>query len=170
MKQIIDWERKGNLVRFYLGEKSENWGWLNPDDEGAKNFFACDKELFGTTLGYKPYGDDWGKVPYEHNAGCVYGRFVKGVKDIAFGFDDIVLEPCDGVLNSPYSKEGLQDGNAPIIIAIEPAALKELGARAFLLEGNYAEALRLITEYADEHSGMKPEGVSLYYMFDEMGE
>lgn len=42
--KIIDFERKGNLVRFYLGDDDlEEW-----------------------------YGDDWNDTPYEHNAGQVY--------------------------------------------------------------------------------------------------
>ena len=27
--EVIDFERKGNVVRFYLGEKTEEWGWTN---------------------------------------------------------------------------------------------------------------------------------------------
>ena len=29
--KIIDFERKGNVIRFYLGEKTVDWGWTNPD-------------------------------------------------------------------------------------------------------------------------------------------
>lgn len=42
--KIIDFERKGNLVRFYLG-----------DDDLVEW-----------------YGDDWNDTPYEHNAERVY--------------------------------------------------------------------------------------------------
>ena len=170
MKNIIDWARKGNVVRFYLGSETDGWGWLNPDDEEAKELFKYDKESMEASLGRKPYGDDWDDAPYESNAGPVYDRFVKGHKDVAFGYDTIVLEPSDGVLNSKYSKEGLQDGNAPIIIAIEPKALKDLGARLYEIEGDYQEALKRISEYRDAHIGALPDGVSLYYMFDEIGE
>ena len=41
-EEIIDFERKGNVVRFYLGKNGEQWG------------------------------DDWDDAPYEHNAGKVY--------------------------------------------------------------------------------------------------
>ena len=29
--QIIDFKRKGNVVRFYLGEKTPDWGWTKSD-------------------------------------------------------------------------------------------------------------------------------------------
>ena len=45
--KIIDFEKKGNVVRFYYGKDSlKEW-----------------------------YGDDWDDRPYEHNAGEVYHRF-----------------------------------------------------------------------------------------------
>ena len=28
-KEIIDYSIKGNIVRFYLGEKDPKWGWTN---------------------------------------------------------------------------------------------------------------------------------------------
>lgn len=40
--QIIDMEKKGNVVRFYLGENGKQWG------------------------------DDWNDAPYDCNAGTVY--------------------------------------------------------------------------------------------------
>ena len=63
--KIIDFERKGNLVRFYLG-----------DDDLVEW-----------------YGDDWGDTPYEHNAERVYDEYIKGYCDMMFPFDDLVLEP-----------------------------------------------------------------------------
>ena len=47
--KIIDFERKGNIVRFYLGDVNNSNGY---------------------------YGDDWDDVPYEHNAGKVYEQYV----------------------------------------------------------------------------------------------
>ena len=29
--QIIDFEKKGNVVRFLLGEKTPDWEWTRPD-------------------------------------------------------------------------------------------------------------------------------------------
>ncbi len=51
--KIIDFERKGNIVRFYLGEKTKDWGWTRPDykdyDGKTPNWLKpCDKY----------YGDD----------------------------------------------------------------------------------------------------------------
>ena len=65
--KIIDFEKKGNLVRFWLGtdDCSDYWG------------------------------DDWDDAPYEHNAGYVYSEYVTGYIDYVFPFETLVLEPCD---------------------------------------------------------------------------
>jgi hypothetical protein len=89
--KIIDFERKGNIVRFYLGEDSlTEW-----------------------------YGDDWDDVPYEHNAGRVYDEFISSYKDIAFPFDFTVLEPKNDYHfngNSPWSKKDMIARKVPCII------------------------------------------------------
>lgn len=85
---IIDFERKGNVIRFYLGDDKEYWG------------------------------DDWNDSPYEHNAGIVYDEYIKGYKDIAFPFDDLVLEPCDGTYNCSYCKDDMKKRKVPCIIVI----------------------------------------------------
>lgn len=89
--KIIDFERKGNVVRFYLGEDNLI-GW---------------------------YGDDWDDIPYEHNAGRVYDRFIISHKDIAFPFDSTVLEPKDDSLfngNSCWSKDDMVARKVPCIV------------------------------------------------------
>ena len=89
--KIIDWERKGNVVRFYLGKDDlEEW-----------------------------WGDDWDDRPYEHNAGTVYDEFVTGTVDIAFSFDLDVFEPKDDCIyrgNSPYRKKDFMQKDAPILV------------------------------------------------------
>ncbi len=89
--KIIDWERKGNVVRFYLGKDDlEEW-----------------------------WGDDWDDRPYEHNAGTVYDEFVTGTVDIAFSFDLDLFEPKDDWTyqgNSPYCKEDFVRKDAPILV------------------------------------------------------
>ena len=91
--KIIDFARKGNVVRFYLGEDNlENW-----------------------------YGDDWNDTPYEHNAGQVYDEYISGVKDIAFPFDSLVLEPQDdwhNSGNSSWCKDDMRERNVPCIIVV----------------------------------------------------
>jgi hypothetical protein len=89
--KIIDFKRKGNVVRFYLGDATAHY-----------------------------WGDDWNDRPYEHNAGQVYEEFIKGYKDIAFDFDDLVLEPADGAWNSNsrWSKEDMIARRVPCIIAV----------------------------------------------------
>lgn len=78
--KIIDIERKGNVLRLYLGDDDlNNW-----------------------------YGDDWDDVPYEHNADPVYDKFVKNTIDIAFPFDYSIHEPKDDWHyngNSPFCKD-----------------------------------------------------------------
>ena len=87
MSKVIDFERKGNVVRFYLGADDCN--------------------------------DDWDDAPYEHNAEQVYDRYVTGVKDIAFPFDSLVLEPADDwCYNSRYSKEDMKNRRVPCLIVV----------------------------------------------------
>ncbi|GHV00105.1 hypothetical protein FACS1894211_06740 [Clostridia bacterium] len=89
--KIIDFKQKGNVVRFYLGaDDLENW-----------------------------WGDDWNDCPYECNAEEVYDQFVTGYKDIAFDFDDIVYEPCEGEFNSPYTKEDMVKRKIPCICVLK---------------------------------------------------
>jgi len=61
--EVIDFERKGNLVRLYLGENGEQWG------------------------------DDWNDAPYQSNAGKVYDEFVQDYIDIVFHWDYDIIEP-----------------------------------------------------------------------------
>lgn len=87
--KIIDFEKKGNVVRFWLG------------DDDCNDYWA----------------DDMDDVPYEHNAGVVYCQYRKGYKDISFPFDWDVCEPCDGEFNSPYSKLDMKNCKVPCIVA-----------------------------------------------------
>jgi len=85
-KEIIDFETKGNLVRFYLGKNGKQWG------------------------------DDWGDKPYEHNAGRVYDEFVQDKVIVVIPFDEYLYEPHDGHLNSPYSKEDMIKRRLPCLV------------------------------------------------------
>ena len=88
--KIIDFHKKGNVVRFFLGA----------DD--------C----------FDYWGDDWNDAPYDCNAGTVYDRYIIGHKDIYFPFDDLVLEPCDGVCNCWHTKEDMKKRRVPCIIVV----------------------------------------------------
>lgn len=93
--KIIDFAKRGNLVRFYLGA----------DD--------CDDY----------YGDDWNDRPYEHNAGTVYDEFVTGTMDVVFPFRCLVMEPSEdwhNDNNSPYCKDDMKARLVPCIIAVDP--------------------------------------------------
>lgn len=92
--KIIDWERKGNMVRFYLG------------DDDCTDY----------------HGDDWNDSPYDCNAGTVYREYIKGYRDIVFPFDALVLEPCDGDFNCRFSKDDMVQGITPCIVVV-PALL-----------------------------------------------
>ena len=88
--KIIDFEHKGNVIRFYLGaDELESW-----------------------------YGDDWDDAPYEHNAGRVYDEFVTGRHDMVVPFDSTVLEPCSGQLNSRWCKLDMVARLVPCIIIV----------------------------------------------------
>lgn len=93
--KIIDFELKGNQVKFYVGSD------------------YCDDY----------YGDDWNDIPYEHNAGKVYDEFILGYFVKTFDFDDVVLEPCDGHSNSRYSKDNMKHRDVPCICVL-PAKYK----------------------------------------------
>lgn len=121
--QIIDIEKKGNVVRFYLGENGNQWG------------------------------DDWDDAPYEHNAGQVYEEYVKATRDIAFPFDYFVLEPCDGVSNSGYSKQDMIKRKVPCLIVVPPETLSECAWRDY-----------------DFYYWATNDNVKKYYFGDEMEE
>lgn len=91
--KIIDFQKKGQSVRFLLGEDNlEDWT-----------------------------GDDWNDMPYEHNAGGVYDEYVAGYIDITFGFDDIVLEPKDDwryQCNSPWCKDDMKARLVPCLLVV----------------------------------------------------
>ncbi len=95
--KIIDFARKGNVMRFYLGaDDLTDW-----------------------------HGDDWNDRPYEYNAGQVYDRFIAGHRDIVFPFDTAVLEPCCGVLNSEWSKDDMKARRVPCVIVVPQAVLQD---------------------------------------------
>ena len=86
---LIDFEKKGNVIRLYFGEDDQYWG------------------------------DDWDDAPYEHNAGQVYDKFVKCYTDYAFPLNYFVTEPADDYRyrgNSPYSKQSMRDERCPCLI------------------------------------------------------
>lgn len=87
---IIDCRKKGNVVRFYLGN---DWGY---------------------------HGDDWDDVSYEDNCGPVYDRYILGYKDISFPFEYSVLEPSDNHgRESRYSRNHFKQGIVPCIVAVD---------------------------------------------------
>lgn len=96
MLKIIDFHKKGNVVRFYLGEEDLTDYW----------------------------GDDWNDRPYDCNAGTIYDQYVSGHVDIAFPFDYMVLEPCDTFADyCNCSKEDMMNRNTPCIIVVPPKML-----------------------------------------------
>lgn len=91
--KIIDFEKKGNVVRFYLG---------NNDCEDY-------------------HGDDWNDSPYDCNAGKVYEEYIVGYRDIVFPFGYTVLEPCnDYETNCSWCKDDMKSCKVPCIVANNP--------------------------------------------------
>lgn len=92
--QIIDFWKKGNMVRFYMGyDLASAWG------------------------------DDWDDAPYEHNAEKVSDEYVFTKWDVVFPFDSYVLEPADDWRNqgnSQWSKEDMKLRRVPCIIVVSP--------------------------------------------------
>ena len=78
--KVIDFERKGNVIRFYLGKKIAFWGWTKPGRGKPSDTF---------------YGYKWDVAPYQDNAWSVDRQFVYGHYDIYVPFDFIVADPTD---------------------------------------------------------------------------
>lgn len=93
--KIIDFKRKGNVVKFYLGkDELKDWG-----------------------------GDDWDDRPYEHNAERVNDEYISGEAEILFTYNYDVAEPCVGYQNSDYCKDDMKDRAVPCIVARESGSL-----------------------------------------------
>ena len=91
--KIIDFEKRGNVIRFYCGK----------DD--------CDDY----------WGDDWNDRPYEHNAERVYSEYIEEYIDVAVDIDYHVMEPADDWRynnNTPFSKEDMKKRSVPCIIVV----------------------------------------------------
>ena len=91
--KIIDFEKRGNVIRFYCGK----------DD--------CDDY----------WGDDWNDRPYEHNAERVYSEYIEEYIDVAVDMDYHVMEPADDWRynnNTPFSKEDMKKRSVPCIIIV----------------------------------------------------
>lgn len=146
--KIIDFDRKGNVIRFYLGEKTTDWGWTNKEYKrnGETPTWLHPSDRF--------FGDDWDDTPYEHNAGTVYDEFIKDVKDIAFDYDDLVLEPANiDSLNSSYSKEDMVNRIVPCIIVVPAKIMKE--KQLYDWQVTFEDALKM-------------ENITKYYFGDEL--
>lgn len=91
--KIIDFEIKGNQIKFYVGT------------DNCENY----------------WGDDWDDRPYEHNAGKVYNEFIVGWFVKTFEFDDLVMEASEGPWcgNSPYSKEDMKKREVPCVCVLQ---------------------------------------------------
>ncbi len=96
--KIIDFDRKGNVVRLFLGDDSITEWW----------------------------GDDWNDAPYDCNAGTVYEEYVSGAIDVAVPFDAVVLEPCDGCwgTNCRWSKEDMFKRSVPCLVIVPQVVAK----------------------------------------------
>lgn len=131
--QIIDFERKGNVIRFYLGEKTAEYGWT--DASAYEPYDRCSEiNLYSDTY----YGDDWNDAPYQDNAGRVYDRFVKSYRDLVVPFDYEVLEPSDSYTD--YSKEDMRDRKVPCIILVSQEIFNRAGVDYYATSAfNWAE-------------------------------
>lgn len=91
--KIIDFERKGNVIRFYLGD-DDLQGW---------------------------YGDDWDDAPYDCNADRVYDEFISGFADVYVPFYLTAMEPCDDwrYTNVPWCKDDMRERKVPCIIIVD---------------------------------------------------
>ena len=94
MDEIIDFEVKGNVIRFYLGKNGQQ------------------------------YGDDWNDTPYEHNAGRVYDKFIKGVEELYVDFCNLVVTPDIDACNSKWCKDDMIARRVPCVIIVPSGVLE----------------------------------------------
>lgn len=85
--KIIDFEKRGNLVRLYLGND-------NVDDY---------------------WGDDWDDAPYEYNAGKVYDKYISAHVDLAFDWKYYPMESAE-YNGMESSKEDFKKGQPFLMI------------------------------------------------------
>ena len=154
--KVIDFDRKGNVIRFYLGKKTAAWGWTNPDYkdpyDGKRPEWVKPSDTF--------YGDDWDDAPYQDNAGQVYDQFIYGWYDMYVPFDLEVIDGWqyiqrligNGVFYTRYashmSKNALVERQAPIIAICDKDGDKIL--REFYM-GDELEDLTLADFKGDLH-------------------
>ena len=89
--KIIGWNRKGNIVRFALGNDDLDY-W---------------------------FGDDWNNSPYEHNASTTPLFDIEKYTDVAFRYNVSVLEAQDDWHyngNSPFSMDDFKERKTPILV------------------------------------------------------
>ena len=97
--KIIDWERRGNVVRFVLGDDQLTDWW----------------------------GDDWNDAPWDCNAGAVYREFVRGHVDLAFAFDAEIHEAGHDEFNTRWTKDHMVARHVPFLtINLPPYGEREL--------------------------------------------
>ena len=115
--EIIDFEVRGATARFYLGSKEDEYGYLKKDAYlGYLEAGLAEKWVDNLKATYT--GDDWDDKPYEDNAGKVYNDYIKGVREIYFPFDAVILEPTYGKRACAYSKEDFKNRVVPCLIYI----------------------------------------------------
>jgi len=93
---LLDYERKGNVLKLYFGYDKECWG------------------------------DDWDDVPYEHNAGLVYEQFVIKTEELYIPFKYRIVEPSEFYDNSPFCKADFKKREIPLFVIIEDSKCYEI--------------------------------------------
>ena len=138
---VVDFARKGNVVRFYIGDVNKDY-----------------------------HGDDWNDKPYEHNAGEVYAEYVDHYIDVAFPFTSTVMEPADDWRyhgNSPFSKDDMKARKVPCIIVVpndESASdsFSEYAASQFVAKVFFGDGIELINNFTDMNVIRNYNVINLY--------
>ena len=130
---IIDFAIRGNAIKLYLAHDGiEDWG-----------------------------GDDWDDTPYEYNADAVYDEYVDATVVLHFSFDRAyVYEPCDGYLNSRWSKDDMKDRRVPMFAVMPKPEGESEWWHSYL---NFEEA------FMDDNTICAYMGDSLGSLVDEAG-
>jgi len=133
MSKLIDIKRKGQAVRFYIG------------DDDLKEW----------------WGDDWNDYPFECNAGTVYDEFIKRTLDVCFPFDTLVIEPTSsGYRSIEYSKDEMVKRKVPCLM-IDPDAenheyvfLSEFIGNDNVIKIYFGDSISKITKIIEKMNGV----------------
>ena len=156
--KIIDFAKKGNVIRFFLGKRDPKLGWTS--FEATQHFLTTPSDEY--------YGDDWDDVSYEDNAGLVYNKFVKRAVDVYIPYDYLVLEPADSETSSGICKEDLVHGRYACILIIPKELTHDNGSVDYKYWATRADNEIIRVFYEDSPGKLCELFADEWYTYEEL--